>query len=261
MMDHFSVPWELQKEPFSLYPMILEAGVRVQSSQFLDDLPAFMRDRVLKYVKYSLVKGVPLFKSLPTMVCEVLTDFLTQDIVEPGAIVIQTGEIGHEMYLLRHGLVEVLRVINDEEKPVAALSDGAWFGEIALLRETERNASIRAVTACEMFKLEKDDFLFICTMYPAIMTAVTTEMERRLIEEKPALNEDQLCGCFSSCFPNSESSVESETTASPKHSNNNQRNKHYIANTTCDVDRTDLQSIQTAINEFERGIDSSRGML
>eukprot|EP01060_Flectonema_neradi_P014053 TRINITY_DN20777_c0_g1_i1.p1 TRINITY_DN20777_c0_g1~~TRINITY_DN20777_c0_g1_i1.p1 ORF type:complete len:688 (+),score=69.95 TRINITY_DN20777_c0_g1_i1:455-2518(+) len=252
MMDHFSVPWELQKETFSLYPMILEAGLRVQSSQFLDDLPSFMRERVLKYVKYSLVKGVPLFNTLPAMICELLTDFLVQDIVEPGSWIIQTGEMGHEMYLLRHGLVEVLRVTDNEETPVAALSDGAWFGEIALLRETERNASVRAVTACEMFKLDKDDFLLIYKMYPTIMTAVTNEMEKRLTEVKPPRKEDNLWGGFFKCCMSEPADTEID---GPNDAPEANKTNHYLANNTCDIDRTDIQSVQTIPREENDNFD------
>eukprot|EP00661_Eupelagonemidae_sp_cell13_P004096 gene4097-biopygen3874 len=44
------------------------------------------------------------------------------------------------------------------QKTNSSSSNGSWFGEIALLRETARTASVRTITACDLFCLQKEDF-------------------------------------------------------------------------------------------------------
>lgn len=64
------------------------------------------------------------------------------------------------MYLLRRG--EVL-VLTQGGKPSHYLGEGSFFGEIVLLRpELRRTASVRAVTQCEMYELDVQDFLEVC---------------------------------------------------------------------------------------------------
>lgn len=72
-----------------------------------------------------------------------------------GETIIEKGEIGHEMYLLLRGEVEV---IEEPDRVVKTLKDGDFFGEIALLLLTPRNATIRAKTACYLLVLNKADF-------------------------------------------------------------------------------------------------------
>ncbi len=86
-----------------------------------------------------------------------------------GETIIQKGDIGREMYLLVRGEVEVM---GDGSGVVETLKEGAFFGEIALLLSTPRNASVRAKTSCDLFVLDKADFDRILYDHPQFAQGV-----------------------------------------------------------------------------------------
>ena len=71
-----------------------------------------------------------------------------------GEAIVRQGEPGEECYLLRSGRVEVVsRNGEDEERNLATLGPGSVFGEAALLTESPRNATVRALEPCELLAL------------------------------------------------------------------------------------------------------------
>jgi len=107
----------------------------------------------------------------------------------PGDIVIQKGHIGRELYVISRGEVEVLA---DDGKVVATLSDGAYFGEIALLTSSPRTATVRARTDCDCFFLDKADFARVLRDRPQFMKAVMDLAGKRYdiaVQEEALLTE------------------------------------------------------------------------
>ena len=68
-----------------------------------------------------------------------------------GDLVCREGEIAREMYFIKSGTVQVQL----HGQPVTLLKKGSYFGEIGLLRNARRNASVRAMTDCDLFVLTK----------------------------------------------------------------------------------------------------------
>ena len=68
-----------------------------------------------------------------------------------GDLVCREGEIAREMYFIKSGTVQVQL----HGQPVTLLKKGSYFGEIGLLRIARRNASVRAMTDCDLFVLTK----------------------------------------------------------------------------------------------------------
>jgi CRP-like cAMP-binding protein len=80
--------------------------------------------------------------------------------VPAGDTIIRQGETGEECYLLRSGSVEVLaRRAQSREHVLATLGPGSLFGEAALLTDEPRNATVRAITPCELLALRRTDLL------------------------------------------------------------------------------------------------------
>ncbi|HUB76875.1 MAG TPA: cyclic nucleotide-binding domain-containing protein [Solirubrobacteraceae bacterium] len=79
--------------------------------------------------------------------------------VGEGEIVMRQGDPGDRFYVIERGEVEV----EIGGYPVARLSRGAGFGERALLRDSPRSATIRALSDLDLWSLERDDFLMAMT--------------------------------------------------------------------------------------------------
>ena len=100
------------------------------------------------------LKTIPLFAGLPKREFELLTR--NSDLVEvpAGTTLIREGERGHEFFAIAEGEVE----ISLGGKPVATESAGDVFGEIALLHDVSRTATVRAKTPMRLYVLTDHAF-------------------------------------------------------------------------------------------------------
>jgi len=100
------------------------------------------------------LKGVEGFKNLTPTELTSVAEHMTKRHYLPGDIVIQEGEIGHELFLVSEGAVRVERSGGE----VARLGPGEFFGELALMSGERRNATVVAADALETYVLGEDEF-------------------------------------------------------------------------------------------------------
>jgi cAMP-dependent protein kinase regulator len=74
--------------------------------------------------------------------------------VAPGTTIIEQGDEGDAFYALRSGHVEVVK----DEELTATLGPGAYFGEIALLMDVPRTASVVAKTPVRLYRIDREGF-------------------------------------------------------------------------------------------------------
>lgn len=96
-----------------------------------------------------------MFASLGPAELERLARTLDQESVGPGTAVCVQGEPGKRFYLVERGTARVVRDGHD----VASLGTGDFFGEIALLRDIPRTATVEAVSELDLLFLERGPFL------------------------------------------------------------------------------------------------------
>jgi CRP-like cAMP-binding protein len=77
--------------------------------------------------------------------------------VRAGEIVFQAGDPGDALYIVAHGKVEVL-ADRDAKGPIARLTEGHTFGEMALLSKGPRTATIRAAVDSDLLQIDSEDF-------------------------------------------------------------------------------------------------------
>ena len=107
----------------------------------------------------ALLRGISFFEPLPVPVVEGLARKLQPLRVVAGTAVIRQGDVGDRFYIVADGRVE----IRIDDAVVNVIEPGGYFGEIALLRDVPRQASAVALTECELFALEGDDFVIAVT--------------------------------------------------------------------------------------------------
>jgi NADH dehydrogenase len=93
---------------------------------------------------------------------------------EPGDIVFNQGDLGDNVYVIRTGECEVTR----DGAQLAVLATGEYFGEMALISDMTRNATVRARTAVDVLLIPKDDFARLGENVPAFGD-VFREMARK----------------------------------------------------------------------------------
>lgn len=100
---------------------------------------------------------------------------------EPGDIVFRQGDLGDSVYVIKDGECEAVREQNGEEQFLATLRRGEYFGEMALLAERTRNATIRARTAMDVLIIPKADFDKLRQSVAAFGDAFSEVAERRTV--------------------------------------------------------------------------------
>jgi len=123
-----------------------------------------------------LLRRLPLFAPLPPTVLERLASAVVELHVQPMAEVVTQGARGDWFYVIRSGraTVEVDGVETGE------LGAGAFFGEIALLRDVPRTATVRALEPLDLYGLERDDFLAAVTGHAPSRAAADSIIAARL---------------------------------------------------------------------------------
>jgi len=95
--------------------------------------------------------------------------------------IVEEGLPGDYMYIIREGRVSVSKLSDDgREKILEFLEAGDFFGEMALLDNAPRSASVRALSDARVLALSRGDFLNVLRANPDLAMAVIQELTRRL---------------------------------------------------------------------------------
>jgi len=108
--------------------------------------------------KMQFLNQVKLFKGLPKDQHPMLAEACTNKDAADGEFVIKQGDDGNEFYVIREGEAVVLINADGQQKQVATLKAGDYFGENALLRSETRNASIQAKGTLKMYAITQAKF-------------------------------------------------------------------------------------------------------
>jgi MFS family permease len=133
---------------------------------------------VVPGAELSLLRSIALFQPLNQPVLERLSWNLIPLVVKTGTVVINEGDPGDRFFILMEGQAEV----TVGGRPVATLGAGDYFGEIALLRDVPRTATVTAGSDLHLLALERVEFLAAVTGSTVVTEAADREASRRLRE-------------------------------------------------------------------------------
>ena len=136
-------------------------------------------------VEIQLLRSIPMFAALPAPSLEGVARQLLPVAVPGGTVVIRQGDRGDLYYAVADGELTVSR----EGKVVQRLAHGDGFGEIALIRDVPRQATVTAVNDSLLYSLEKESFLETITGQVSAFSAARTVITRHLGESEKPLSE------------------------------------------------------------------------
>ncbi|MBF0309316.1 MAG: cyclic nucleotide-binding domain-containing protein [Magnetococcales bacterium] len=166
LLRQYPMPQQLNEEVSSYYRHLMSHHEDVQTD-FLGKLPEKLRQRIFHHVTGHLLNQVEIFKGASEELLKDLARKLKREVYMPGEEIIRVGDPGNEMYFLIHGTAAVS---NSAGEFLAKLRMNSAFGETALLFDQPRTATIRALTYCSLFKLEKSDFYNVLEHHPEFRT-------------------------------------------------------------------------------------------
>ncbi len=106
-----------------------------------------------------ILRNCEVFKAMSASDLNDVAQKMEEEKVTAGTTIIQQGDVGDKFYVLGQGTVEIeIAVAEGGSRAVARLETGAFFGEVALLRDQPRNATVVAETDCVLYTLSKPEF-------------------------------------------------------------------------------------------------------
>ncbi|KAL7547182.1 hypothetical protein ACHAWF_010502 [Thalassiosira exigua] len=164
-MEYYGVPDDLQRQVRAFYDYVWihqkqydEKIALLSDKQMSTDLQRKLALHLFKDV----VSHISFFSEIDDLLLGEICMSLRTRIFLPGDMIIFKGDVGKELFIIAKGVVEVLRDDLPANKrrnaPRIQLTNGSFFGEIALVMEVRRTCSVQARTVCEVNILQQDAF-------------------------------------------------------------------------------------------------------
>lgn len=134
----------------------------------------------------------PLFYSLNPAVIESIAEKFQVRTFPPDGLIVEEGQMGDSFYLIRVGHVRVIKMDGDEELVLSELGPGEGFGEMALLIDQPRSATVKAIGDVEALVLMRDDFTSLMRRIPELAEKMNKLLSERvsLLEVEEGSNEE-----------------------------------------------------------------------
>jgi CRP-like cAMP-binding protein len=130
----------------------------------------------LEVINRAVLEKVPLFQDTSSVFLHGLALVLKPVVFTAGDYIVKKGEPGSEMYFLARGEVDI---VDGEGQVVRVLGEGNFFGEKSLITSEPRSAHVRAKTQCDLFVLEKSDFVKVLKDHPRFARSILETSKRR----------------------------------------------------------------------------------
>ena len=128
--------------------------------------------------RFVLFRELDIFRPVPQPALEQLVAAAVPLHVGAGEVLIREGDVGDRFYVVTSGHLEV----GHDGRAIATLGPGSYVGEIALLRDVPRTATVVAPVATDLLAVDRDTFLLAVTGSRRGSRALDAEVDRRLAE-------------------------------------------------------------------------------
>jgi len=132
-------------------------------------------------VELRRLKELPILSELDATLLLELSGHLTTEQFPADRVIIHQGDLGNRFYIIVRGTAAVERVDPEGATPrvLAVLQDGDFFGEIALLKDSPRTATVRALQPCLCVSLSRQTFRTLLGKHPQVHEKVTAAAQSR----------------------------------------------------------------------------------
>lgn len=176
-MKYKALPLDLRKKLTEYYAYVWEQRHGYDESSILTSLPPSLKLEVSLHLKREIIEKVPLFKDASEGFIKEIALQITPAVYLPGDYVFRAGDEGNDMFFVSRG--ELVAISKDSQTVLSKLSDGDFFGEIALILKQPRTASVRAATYCDMYRLDRDLFERVLSHYPEVAAKIHERASER----------------------------------------------------------------------------------
>lgn len=177
-LNYKKIPNELRESIYNYYNFLWDKRRGFDESSVMNDLPYSLRMRVALYMNKGIIEKINLFKGASEEIISEIVLQLKPEIFTPGDYIFREGENGDKMYFISFGEVEI---INEKTNIVfAKMGQGDYFGEMALLFSAKRSASVRCLSYCDLYSLDRENFFRVINNYPEFAERIESIAKERM---------------------------------------------------------------------------------
>jgi hypothetical protein len=176
-MHSHHVPDAIKSRVRGYYNYVWSQHKGYSDKGLINHLPPKIQSELLAHINRPIVRKVPLFQDASEDLLEDLMTKLKPMIAIPGQKIFRTGDEGDALYFIQNGEVEIL---GENGASIAKLEAGQFFGEMALVSDRPRQASAVATSYCDLYLLDRQNFLQTLARHAEFRKKIESVMKQRL---------------------------------------------------------------------------------
>ncbi len=170
------IPGFLKKRVRTYYQYLWKNKKGYQSTDLLSHLPNKIQSELLLYANKSIIEKVPFLRGASEELLIKMMEHLEPRIFIPSEVIFREGDPGEDIFFIQSGEVEI---VGDQLNHIATLTEGTFFGEMALISERQRSGTAIARTYCDVYSLSRQSFEAITQDYPSLRDHIEKTMYER----------------------------------------------------------------------------------
>jgi voltage-gated potassium channel len=176
-VSYHRVPRRLRNNLVAYFQHIWKHRMGYEESELLDQLPHSLKLDVSLFLKREILEKVPLFRNTSDRFLQAIALALKPTVALPGDAVVTSGDEANGMYFVSHGKLRV--VAQDGRSVLGTLGEGTFFGEMALVLDQPRTATVIAETFCNLYYLDKERFRDTAERFPGMLARLNLTAAER----------------------------------------------------------------------------------
>jgi CRP-like cAMP-binding protein len=144
------------------------------------------KNKVIEFLSKS-----PLFQSLTESQLKRISLRVKLRQFFPNDIIVWQGQPSNSLFVISNGIVAVKSITNETENLLAYLMPGNSFGEVGILENQPRSASVVALSDVDVLVIQRDDFLYILNRYSSVAIELARTLGRYLVESNRRISQDE----------------------------------------------------------------------
>jgi signal transduction histidine kinase len=140
---------------------------------------------------YEFLRKIPLFSSLPDDDLQSLCQIVQEFHLPSGQVLFEEGSTGDMAYIIRGGEVEIVKISQKREILLATRGPGEVFGEIALIFDSPRTATVRARTDTDLVGIGREDLRKLLQISPSAAASMFDIVLSRLQNTQNLLKQSE----------------------------------------------------------------------
>lgn len=174
--QYHSIPSALKERIIDYFTYMWHQRAAFDETRILHDLPYGLKTEVSLHLKRDVISRVPFFREAGEHLVREIANQMRPIVVTPGEAVFHFGDPANHMYFISSGLLEVR---GETGEIINTLTDGDFFGEMALLEKRRRMASVIAIDYTDLYVLDAVTFNQIIDGHPDFKQFIEEVAQRR----------------------------------------------------------------------------------